>query len=61
LLNAQTTLKGAKLKINSKDFLVPSRKKVELDEWPTAAGRFFKSNEEYQDLLETHVQGLSSR
>jgi polyphosphate kinase 2 (PPK2 family) len=49
------------LKIKSKDFRVPPGKKVELDEWPTTVERFFKSKEEYRDLLETHVEGLSSR
>jgi PPK2 family polyphosphate:nucleotide phosphotransferase len=49
-----------KLKINSKDFRVPPGKKVELKQWPTRVERFFKSKEQYQELLETHVEGLSS-
>lgn len=36
-------------------------KKVELDQWPTAVEHFFKSKEQYQELLEKHVEGLSSR
>jgi len=49
------------LKINSKDFRVPTDKKVDLDEWPTAVEHYFKSKEQYQELLEKHVEGLSSR
>jgi PPK2 family polyphosphate:nucleotide phosphotransferase len=50
-----------KLKINSQDFRVRPGKKVELDQWPTAVEPFFKSKEQYQELLEKHVEGLSSR
>jgi PPK2 family polyphosphate:nucleotide phosphotransferase len=50
-----------KLKINSQDFRVRPGKKVELDQWPTAVEHFFKSKEQYQELLEKHVEGLSSR
>jgi PPK2 family polyphosphate:nucleotide phosphotransferase len=49
------------LKINSQDFRVRPGKKVELDQWPTAVEHFFKSKEQYQELLEKHVEGLSSR
>jgi PPK2 family polyphosphate:nucleotide phosphotransferase len=49
------------LKINSKDFRVPTDKKVDLDEWPTALEHYFKSKKQYQELLEKHVEGLSSR
>ena len=49
------------MKINSKDFRVPTDKKVDLDEWPTAVEHYFKSKEQYQELLEKHVEGLSSR
>jgi len=49
-----------KLKINSKDFRVPPGKKVELEQWPTRIKRFFKSKKQYRELLETHVEGLSS-
>jgi PPK2 family polyphosphate:nucleotide phosphotransferase len=40
---------------------VPPRKEVDLAQWPTRAERFFKSKEQYQELLEKHVEGLSSR
>jgi len=36
-------------------------KKVQLDQRPTAVEHFFKSKEQYQELLEKHVEGLSSR
>jgi len=49
------------LKIHSQDFRVRPGKKVELDRWPTAVEDFFKSKEQYQELLEKHVEGLSSR
>jgi PPK2 family polyphosphate:nucleotide phosphotransferase len=49
------------LKINSRDFRVPPGKKVDLHKWPTKVERFFKSEEQYQELLEAHVEGLSSR
>jgi PPK2 family polyphosphate:nucleotide phosphotransferase len=49
------------LKIDSKDFRVPPGKKVDLNEWRTRVQPFFKSKEQYEDLLEAHVEGLSSR
>jgi PPK2 family polyphosphate:nucleotide phosphotransferase len=48
------------VKINSKDFRVPPGKKVDLRRWPTTVEHFFKSKQEYQELLERHVEGLSS-
>jgi PPK2 family polyphosphate:nucleotide phosphotransferase len=49
-----------KLKINSKDFKVPPRKKVDLHQWPTVVESFFKSKGQYQEQLKIHVEGLSS-
>jgi PPK2 family polyphosphate:nucleotide phosphotransferase len=49
------------LSIHSKNFHVSSGKKVELDKWPTIVQPFFHSKEEYEELLQAHVQGLSSR
>ncbi len=49
------------MKIDSKDFRVPPGKKVDLNEWRTRVQPFFKSKEQYEDLLEAHVEGLSSR
>jgi PPK2 family polyphosphate:nucleotide phosphotransferase len=47
------------MKINSNDFRVTG-KKVELSEWPTIVKPFFKSKKEYQELLQKHVEKLSS-
>jgi PPK2 family polyphosphate:nucleotide phosphotransferase len=47
------------MKINSKDFRVPSGKKVNLSEWPTLVKPYFKSKEEYQELLDKHKEQLS--
>jgi PPK2 family polyphosphate:nucleotide phosphotransferase len=49
------------LKIRGKDFRVPPGKNVQLDKWPTVVDRYFKSKQQYQELLEAHVEGLSSR
>jgi len=49
-----------KMKINSKDFRVRSGKKVNLREWPTIVKPFCKSTKRYQELLEKHVEELSS-
>jgi PPK2 family polyphosphate:nucleotide phosphotransferase len=48
------------MKIDSKDFRVPHGKKVKLTEWPTVVKPFCKSKEQYQELLEKHVEDLSS-
>ncbi len=49
------------MKIKSKDFRVWPGKTVELERWPTTVEHFFKSKKQYQELLEKHVEGLSSR
>jgi PPK2 family polyphosphate:nucleotide phosphotransferase len=46
--------------INSKAFRVRFGRKVTLTEWPTTMKPFFKSKERYQELLEKHVEELSS-
>ncbi len=48
------------MKIDSKDFRVPSGKKIELSEWPTKIRPICKSKKQYQKLLEEHVAELSS-
>ncbi len=48
------------MKIDAKDFLVPSGKKVRLSKWPTVVKPAYTSKQEYQKLLEKHVQELSS-
>jgi len=46
------------MKIDSKDFRVTG-KKVKLTEWPTIVKPFCKSKEEYQEVLQKHVEDLS--
>ena len=48
------------MKINSKDFRVRSGKNFDLREWPTTVKPFCKSKKQYQELLEKHVEELSS-
>jgi PPK2 family polyphosphate:nucleotide phosphotransferase len=48
------------MKINSKDFLVRPGEKVNLREWPTIVKPFCKSKEQYQKLLEEHIEALGS-
>jgi PPK2 family polyphosphate:nucleotide phosphotransferase len=48
------------MKINSKDFRVRAGDKFKLSEWPTIVKPFWKSKEEYQELLQEHVDKLSS-
>ncbi len=47
------------MKINSKDFRATG-KKVDLSEWPTIVKPFCKSKEQYKNVLEKHVEELSS-
>ena len=48
------------MKINSKDFRVRSGKNFDLSEWPTTVKPFYKSKKQYEELLEKHVEELSS-
>jgi PPK2 family polyphosphate:nucleotide phosphotransferase len=48
------------MKINSKDFRVRPGKEVKLAKWPTIVKTVFESRKQYQELLEEHVQKLSS-
>jgi len=47
------------MKIDSKDFRVRPGKKVELSKWPTIVKPFCESKDQYQELLEKHVEKLS--
>ena len=49
------------MKIHPKDFRVPPGGKAGLDKWPTDVEKFFKSKEQYQDLLQAHVDAMTSR
>jgi PPK2 family polyphosphate:nucleotide phosphotransferase len=48
------------MKIKSKDFRVRSGAKVKLKKWPTKVKPFCKSKKQYKQLLEAHVEELSS-
>jgi hypothetical protein len=52
--------RAMKMKINSKDFRVGHREKVKLRKWPTIIKPYCDSKEQYQKLLEEHVEELSS-
>jgi PPK2 family polyphosphate:nucleotide phosphotransferase len=53
--------KRMKVKINSKDFRVRERDRVNLKKWPTLVDPVYKSKEQYQKLLGDHVAELSSQ
>ena len=44
-----------KMKLDAKDFRVPSGKKIKLSKWPTVVKPVYTSKQEYQKLLEKHV------
>jgi PPK2 family polyphosphate:nucleotide phosphotransferase len=48
------------MKIDSKDFQVPSGKKVDLSKWPTIVDPYSKSKKQYKELLLEHMEKLSS-
>ena len=48
------------MKIDSTDFRMRPEKKVTLSDWPTIVKPFCKSKKRYQQLLEKHVEQLSS-
>jgi PPK2 family polyphosphate:nucleotide phosphotransferase len=49
-----------KMNIDSKDFSVTSRKKVDLSKWPTIVDPYYKSKKQYKELLLEHMEKLSS-
>ncbi len=48
-----------KMNINSMDFRVPARKKLNLKKWPTLVKPVYKSKEEYSKLFQEQVEELS--
>jgi PPK2 family polyphosphate:nucleotide phosphotransferase len=48
------------MKINSKDFRVQPGEEIKLRKWPTCVKPFYKSKQQYQELLGEHVSALSS-
>jgi polyphosphate kinase 2 (PPK2 family) len=48
------------LTIDSKDYRVPPNKKVDLGKWPTLVDPYSKSKKQYKELLQEHMEKLSS-
>src|SRR3989442_1021341 len=48
------------MKLDPRDFRVPSNTKVELNDWPTIVKPFFKSKKDYRELLDAHREELNS-
>src|SRR5471032_3677277 len=49
------------MKIKSGDFALTEEKKVKLKDWPTLTAPLYKSEKQYQALLEDHVARLSEQ
>jgi PPK2 family polyphosphate:nucleotide phosphotransferase len=49
------------MKIESKQFRVREGETVKLKKWPTKVKPFYKSKEDYKNLLEAHTRELSAR
>jgi len=47
------------MKIHPKDFRVRAGEEIRLKQWPTQVKRFYKSKEQYEELLEEHKAELS--
>jgi PPK2 family polyphosphate:nucleotide phosphotransferase len=48
------------MKIDSKDFRIPSGKEIDLGKWPTIVDFYYKSKKQYKELLLEHMEKLSS-
>ena len=49
------------MNINSKDFRVRADEKVKLKKWPTLVEPYYKSKEQYQEILGEHIRKLSAQ
>jgi len=49
------------MKVNSKDFCVPEGADVKLRKWPTNIKPLYASKQQYQQLLQQHVEQLSEQ
>lgn len=47
------------MKIHSKDYMVKEDAKIRLKKWPTRVKPYYKSKEDYQEILVRHIDGLS--
>src|ERR1700678_3679935 len=48
------------MKIDSKDFRVSPRTKIDLSKWPTIVDPYYKSEKQYKEFLCEHMEKLSS-
>jgi PPK2 family polyphosphate:nucleotide phosphotransferase len=48
------------MSIDTKDYRVPPDKKVDLSKWPTLVAPYAKSKKHYKELLDQHIEKLSS-
>ncbi len=48
------------MKISSEDFLVRPNAKIKLNRWPTFVKPFYKSKEQYRQIIGEHIEKLSS-
>jgi polyphosphate kinase 2 (PPK2 family) len=46
--------------LNPRDFEVQEGKKIDLREWPTEIKPFYKSKEDYEEILAKHTEALSA-
>ena len=49
------------MKMRTQEFRVTEGSDVDLDKWPTKVDPVYRSNTDYQEILETHVARLSSQ
>ncbi len=49
------------MNINSKDFRVRADEKVKLENWPTLVEPYYRSKEQYQEILSEHIRKLSAK
>ena len=49
------------MKIDPEDFRVPEDSKFRTDKWPTRVNPFYKSKDEYQDMLRDHTARLDAQ
>jgi PPK2 family polyphosphate:nucleotide phosphotransferase len=49
------------MKIHSKDFRVREGDRVKLNKWPTLVRPVYRSNDDYEQLLSTHVNKLAAQ
>jgi PPK2 family polyphosphate:nucleotide phosphotransferase len=49
------------MKINSKHFRIRAGENIKLKQWPTRVKPFYRSKDQYKDILVQHVEELSKR